>query len=144
MVTEIKWLRDIPCFQGFSNQELSAFAEVSKAICYPPGHVLTVQGEPGTCFFLINQGSLDFVYESAHGKKQKVDTLFQGEIVGISALIPPYQYGASITSRTDVDVLEINTNELLTLIKEDNALGLKLQACLIELLVKHIFHLRTQ
>lgn len=142
MVTEIKWLKDIPCFQGFSNQELSAFAEVSKAICYPPGHVLTVQGEPGTCFFLINQGSVDFVYKGANEKK--VGTLFQGEIVGISALIPPYQYAASIKCRTDVDVLEINIKELLIMIEEDKVLGLKLQACLIELLVQYIHRLRTQ
>jgi ATP-binding cassette subfamily B protein len=132
----------MPCLRDFSGQELSAIAEICDSICYSPEHILFNQGEPAKLLYLLKQGTMDIFQEEEGKEPRRVDRISVGEIVGGSALVPPYQYNGSAKCQTEVEVLEINMDELQKLIKKDKALGLKIQACFIGLLVKHISQLR--
>jgi len=143
MVTDTKGLRNMPCFQNFSDQELGAIAEISNSICYSSGHMLFKQGESGDLLYLLNQGELDVVDEEGE-EPRHVDRIFSGEIVGGSALVPPYKYNASAKCRTEVEVLEIKTHQLQDLMNKNCKIGLKLQASIINILVNHILKLGTK
>ncbi len=144
MVTNTECLRNMPCLRDFSDQELSTIAEICDSICYSAGHILFNQGEPAKLLYLLKQGTMDIIHEEEGKEPRRVDRISVGEIVGGSALVPPYQYNSSAKCQTEVEVLEINTDELHELINKDKALGLKIQVCFIGLLVKHISQLRAQ
>jgi CRP/FNR family transcriptional regulator, cyclic AMP receptor protein len=144
MVTITECLRIMPCLRDFSDQELSIIAEICDSICYSPGHILFTQSERAKHLYLLKQGKVDIFQEEEGKEPKRVDRISVGEIVGGSALVPPYLYNASAKCQTEIEVLEINIGKLQELIKKDKALGLKIQACFIGLLVKHISKLRTQ
>jgi len=143
MVTNTECLRNMPCLRDFSDQELSTIAEISDSICYSPGHTLFNQGERAKLLYLLKQGKMDIIHEEEGKESLRIDRISAGEIVGGSVFVPPYQYNASAKCQTEVEVLEINMDQLQALINKDKALGLKIQACFIGLLVKHISQLRT-
>jgi len=143
MVIDKKGLRNIPCFQDFSDQELGAIAEISNSICYSSGHMLFKQGESGDLLYLLNNGELDVVYEEGE-EPRHVDRISGGEIFGGSALVPPYKYNASVICRTEVEVLEIKTHQLQDLMNKNCIIGLKFQASIINILVNHISKLRIK
>lgn len=144
MSTQPEYVKQIPCFQGLSEEHLNAIAEISNGVCYPPDHVLFREGEKANYLFFIVTGKVEVLYNLGEEGEVKVDTIGADEIAGCSALVEPFTYAATERSLTDIEVLEINIQSLREMISHDCQMGLKMYEHIIMVLMKRIVELRME
>jgi len=144
MSTDPKLLRSFACFHTLSDEQVNAIAQISNSVCYSKGYVLFKQDDPGDFLYLLIEGDVEVLYEHAETGAQRVDTVSSEEVVGCAAIVPPYTYTATEKCLSDVEVLEIKTNELRDLIQKDPQLGLLLQEYIIKILNERILSLRQR
>jgi CRP-like cAMP-binding protein len=144
MATEPNMIRKFSCFREMTDEQVQLIAKISNSICYPPDHVLFKEGEEGKILYLLIQGDVDIFYKTDKTDLNRVDTVSSEEIVGCSAMVPPYKYTATVQTLNEVEVLEIETQELRQLIDQDPHLGMKIQAYMIKILMDRILALRNR
>jgi len=144
MATDANVLKSFSCFRDLSDTQLNAIAAISNSVCYMPGHVLFEEGDQGDLLYLLIEGDVEVLYKSDETGLNRVDTISCEEVVGCSAMVPPYTYSATEKCLNEVEVLEIKTDELRELIEEDPKMGLKLQQYIIQTLNDRIIELRKR
>lgn len=142
MPTEPSYLREFKCFKDLSDEYLARIAPLTDAVCYLPNQVLMEEGQPGDRILYLLEGDVEVFYALGEAGKVLVDTVSGEEVVGCSALVPPYTYTATERSLTEVVVLEIDAIGLRALMEEDCQLGYLLQKHIIEVLMGRILNLR--
>jgi CRP-like cAMP-binding protein len=125
-----------------TDEQVQLIAKISNSICYPSNYVLFKEGEDGKILYLLIDGDVEIFYTTDKDEFHKVDTVSSEEIVGCSAMVPPFVYTATVQTLNNVEVLEIGTQELRQLIDQDPQLGLKFQEYLIQILSDRILDLR--
>jgi CRP/FNR family transcriptional regulator len=141
MATEAKMIRRFECFRQLTDAQVEVVAEISNSICYQKGHVLFKEGDKGDLLYLLIQGDIEVFYESSEGL-DRVDTVSSEEVIGCSAIVPPYVYTATERALNDVEVLEIKISELRDLIEKDPRMGIKIQEHIMKILNDRILELR--
>jgi len=144
MPTDPNYLRDFSCFRNLSDDQLNSIAEITNAVCYPPGYVLFEEGKPGERLFFLVKGDVEVLYNIGEAGQVRVDTVKGEEIVGCSALVEPYVYTATERSLTEVEVLEVDAVSLRELMQRDYRLGLSLQQHIIRVLMERVLDLRLE
>lgn len=142
MATEAKMIRNFECFRQLTDEQVEAIAEISNSICYPSGHVLFEEGQQGDLIYLLIEGDVEVFYTNRKTGLEKVDIVSREEVIGCSAIVPPYVYTATEKTLNDVEVLEIKTEELRELMEKDPRIGLKIQEHIIKILNDRILGLR--
>lgn len=142
MATEPNLIRKFSCFRDMTDEQVQLIAKISNSVCYPSNYVLFKEGEDGKILYLLIDGDVEIFYTTDKDDLHKVDTVSSEEIVGCSAMVPPFVYTATVQALNDVEVLEIGTQELRQLIDQDPQLGLKFQEYLIQILSDRILDLR--
>jgi CRP-like cAMP-binding protein len=142
MATDAKLIRKFECFRQLTDEQVEKIAEISNSICYPAGHVLVEEGEKGEILYLLIDGDVDVFYRNPVTGMEKVDTVSSEEVIGCSAMVPPYVYTATEKARSDVEVLEIKADALREIIQKDPDIGLKIQEHIIKILNDRILALR--
>jgi CRP/FNR family transcriptional regulator len=141
MATEAKMIHKFECFHQLTEAQVEAIAEISNSICYTKGHVLFNEGDKGDLLYLLIEGDIEVLYETPEGM-DRVDTVSSEEVIGYSAMVPPYVYTATERALTDVEVLEIKISELRELIEKDPQMGIKIQEHIMKILNDRILELR--
>ncbi len=144
MPTDPIFLRDFPCFRDLSEERLNAIAQITTAVCYPPGHILFEEGKPGEHLFFLVKGDVEVFYNIGEAGRVRVDTASREEVIGCSVLVEPYTYTATERSLTEVEVLEVDAASLRELMQKDCQLGLSLQQHIIKVLMERILDLRLE
>lgn len=144
MATDPNMIKRFACFRDLSEEQLNSLAKISNSVCYSPGHVLFEEGQQGECLYLLIDGDVEVFFQAEETGLDKVDTVSSEEMVGCSAMVPPYTYTATEKTLSQVEVLEINTDDLRDLIEKDPHLGLKLQGHMIKTLNDRILKLRQK
>ncbi len=103
-------LRSIAIFSGCSNGELTRIAPLATEHDFEPGHILTVQGEPGDEFFVIVKGSA-----SAFRGRFAVATLGPGQFFGELALLDGGMRTATVVADTKMRLLVMSKQEFSSL-----------------------------
>jgi signal transduction histidine kinase len=99
-------LRKSPLFQSLSDEELQRLVDSAKPVSLRAGKVLIKQGEPGGKAYFIIKGEFDVQKLSGQTLVQ-IDVRGPGDVVGEMALISHARRSATITARTDAEVLSI-------------------------------------
>ncbi len=142
MPTDPKYLQEVSCFRNLSEKQLNLIAQITDAVCYPPGQVLFAEGQPGERFFFLVKGDIDILHNIGREGEVLVDTVSGEEVIGCSALIEPYTYTATERSLTEVEVLEVDAIALRQLMEEDCRLGFLIQQHIMRVLMKRLLELR--
>jgi len=89
-----------PFIRGLPSDQVATLAGLARHICVPVKHRLFEEGERADKFWLIDAGrvALDAMVPG-HGRVI-IETLGRGDVIGLSWLMPPYQwrYGAVTTA----------------------------------------------
>ena len=115
-----------PFFAGLSAASLGLIAERACQVELPAGEVIFHQGESAERFYLIRTGrvALD-VYAPRRGR-HTIQTIENGEILGWSWLIPPYQWRFDARVIEPVEAIELDGRRLRELGEVDHDLGYEL------------------
>jgi CRP-like cAMP-binding protein len=111
----------LPLFSGCTKRELKDIASLTTEVSFAKGAVLTKQGDPGDECFVIADGRVDVSIDGTSFAE-----LGPGQIVGEMSLLDHGPRTATVTAKTDVDVLVLNPMEFATMLDGAPAVAKKL------------------
>jgi CRP-like cAMP-binding protein len=100
--TKIELLRGVPLFSACSKKQLGEIAEIARQVDLPRGTVLIREGEPGSQFYVILDGTVE-VEQNGRKLPKRGDDSFFGEI----SLLMRYPTTATVTATSSVHALAI-------------------------------------
>ena len=113
-------LAKVPLFADCSSRDLQTIARVVREIPHRAGTVIAREGEPGVGLFVILSGTADV---SIGGKKKA--TLGTGDFFGEIALLDGGPRTATVTAKTDVQLLGLTEWVFRGLMVEHPSIALK-------------------
>jgi CRP-like cAMP-binding protein len=108
-----------PLFQGIDEQGLARLAEVATTVDFPPGHVIARQGDIGTGFFVIVEGSVRVVRDG-----EVVARLGAGEFFGELSVLDRQPRNATVSAETATRCLALASWDFDKVLLEQPALTL--------------------
>jgi CRP-like cAMP-binding protein len=137
-------LRRFPCFAGIGEESLKALAMLADEKCVPAGTAMFSEGDPAETLSVIVKGEVNIQYVLGDGERRTVDTLVDGDILGWSALVEPYQYTALGTASKETRLIVIRAKKLRELCEKDPLLGYRLSQQIARLLAHRLDGARAQ
>jgi CRP-like cAMP-binding protein len=131
-------------FSDLSAEQMSAVRKLCREECFYPGHTLFEEGEPATKMYVLADGEVEVYYAIGEAGMVRVDRVGRGEILGCSALVPPYVYSSTIRPKTRIEVLEIDALALRDMFKDDPWLAVLIQGQVMRCLLSRIVDLRLR
>jgi CRP/FNR family cyclic AMP-dependent transcriptional regulator len=132
-------LRRYPHFAGIADTCLGEVAKISEEREFKAGEQLFKesgtflaasriyeQGEEATHLMLLTEGKVDIALTLGTGDKVVVGTLVSGDLMALSALIPPYHLSATGIAKENGKLIQIKAEPLRRLCDENPELGYRL------------------
>ena len=138
----LKHLRRYDLFDFMGEKELEAVAAIAKENEYQEGDVIIEAGQPADTFYFLVDGNVAyyFVVTIAHDpyyeKEYHISDIGPGEIFGISALIEPFKYTATLRVDKPSRVIEIGASDLRALCEADPKLAYGLMQAVAKVAIK--------
>ena len=95
-------------FPGITPEEVEALVSQSRVNSYPPGMVLCQEDALETTFYMILEGEVEVTKTINNTEARLLKTLRAGDFFGEMALIHNAPRAATVTSRTNLVVLELD------------------------------------
>jgi anion transporter len=124
-------LGQVDLFVGLDRVTLAKLAAHLEPLSYLSQSTILRQGEPGDAFFLVARGSVG-VYSTGRSRatERLVKILHAGEPFGEMALLTNSVRTATIKAETDCEVLRLDRNSFLDLVREQPTVALSIAATL--------------
>jgi len=149
-MVSVKHLRQYSFFDFMGDKELEAVASIAKEIEYQKGEVIVESGQPADTFFFLVEGNLAYYYVVTIGndpyykKEYHIIDIEPGEIFGISALIEPYRYTATLRVDAPSRVITIGAEDLHSLCEVDPQLAYGLMQAVAKAAIERLETTRIQ
>jgi CRP/FNR family transcriptional regulator, cyclic AMP receptor protein len=112
--------------RGMADGHLAVLARDCWVVPARRGHVFFAEGDPAHRFWLIGSGHVALDLHAPEGRELIVETLGQGDLLGLSWLVPPYQWQFSATAIHDTMTFEFNADAVRAACESDAGLGYQL------------------
>jgi len=119
-------MRQIPIFEGFSEDELHMLAICFKVRRLQPGEILCQEGDPAPSFFIVSSGIMSVVKEVSARVRQRLATVGKNRMLGQVPLIDGGRRPNTLEAGSPVTLLECGREEFERLFKANNAFAYKL------------------
>jgi CRP/FNR family transcriptional regulator, cyclic AMP receptor protein len=143
-------LRRFPFFSFMDDKELKAVSQIVQEMHLQIGDVLTEANRPAEALYFLIKGHIPYymVVTSEHMPDYRqeyfIGYINPEEIVGISALIEPYQYTATLRADEPVQVIKINASALRALCEVDSHLSIGLMKAIAKAAMERLQMTRVQ
>jgi len=117
-----KFLKNVPLFEDFSDEELEKLLVISKEKTYPKDAVIFQKGDLGNFFFLICSGRVKVIIETEEGKEGILSILYPTEFFGEMSLLDGEPRSATVVALEETRV----RNDFLILLYKHPELALKI------------------
>ena len=121
----IERLQHFHFFAFMEEKQLRAVAQIAQELEFLPGDVVCEAHTPSESLFFLTQGSLSYYmvvtseYQPDYRKEYFIGLVNPDEIFGVSALIDPHQYTATLRAEVPCQVIRINAAALRALCEVD-------------------------
>jgi CRP-like cAMP-binding protein len=142
-------LRRFPFFNFMDEGQVKAVAMIAEEITFEKDEVIVETGKPAERFFFLIDGDVSYyaVVTSEHDpyyrKEYFISDIGRGEIFGISALIEPYIYTATLKSDKVSRAIQINASALRALCEVDMKLSCGLHRAVAKAAMERLQATRT-
>jgi CRP/FNR family cyclic AMP-dependent transcriptional regulator len=131
-------------FQGFEKELAPVVSGCARNLRFAVDAHLFHEGDPADEFYLIREGAVALEI-SAPGQAAKIFlTLGEGELTGLSWLVPPYRWTFDARVTKPLRAIGIDARCLRTKCDSDPRLGYEMMKRLAVLLVKRLHATRLQ
>ena len=143
-------LRRYDLFDFMGDKELEAVAAIAKKNEYQAGDVIIEADQPADTFYFLADGNVAYYYivttehDPYYKEEYHISDINAGEIFGISALIEPYQYTATLRADRPSRVIEIGASELRSLCDVDPKLAYGLMQAVAKASIERLQATRIQ
>ena len=110
---KVELLKRVPLFSKLDKKALQDVAHIADEIDLPAGKEMATEGDRGREFFVLLKGEADVT----KGGRQ-INTMKEGDFFGEIALVTKMPRTATVTAKTDVDVLVITERAFDDLLKK--------------------------
>lgn len=149
-MVSLELLHRFPFFSFMSEKELKAIAMIAQELQLDPGDVLCEANAPANALYFLTTGNLPYyiVVTSEHlpdyKKEYFVGYINPEEIFGISALIEPYYYTATLRADKPCRVIKIDAGSLRALCEVDVQLSVGLLKAVAKAAMERLQMARVQ
>jgi CRP-like cAMP-binding protein len=143
-------LRKFPFFNFMDYSQQKAVAMIAEKITFEKDEVIIEEGKPAGHFYFLIDGDVGYyaVVTSEHDpyyrKEYFVSDINPGEIFGISALIEPHIYTATLKANKTSHVLKVDAASLRALCEVDGKLALGLYRAVAKTALERLQSTRVQ
>jgi CRP/FNR family transcriptional regulator, cyclic AMP receptor protein len=143
-------LRRYPFFAFLDEAQLRAAAMLSEEIEVEDGAVMIEYGKPADALWLLIEGSLDLYYVVTDREDPELKKEFflhdfnTGDLLGISALIEPYVYTASIRASATSRLVKLDGIGLRALCEVDPRIAVGLMKAIAKAAMDRLNDTRIQ
>lgn len=110
----------VELFQGLPPDELRGVAAIVAAIAVESGEVLFDEGEPGDCFYVVSEGSVEIVKGTQGGGEEKLAVRRAGEAFGEMALLNDAPRSATARAVEHSQLLTLSRDDFQKLLGDDS------------------------
>jgi len=110
-------------FQNFEPRHLQFMTECATEVNFDPGQYILREGEEVNHFYLIYQGKVALGTITSRCGFTTLQTLDEGEILGLSWLIPPYRWHFSALAIVPTLVMAFDAKHLREKCEADHDFG---------------------
>lgn len=136
-------IREHPFFSGIEDAFLKLVSGCAKNARFEPAQYLFHEGDPADQFYLIRHGRVA-IEVGAPGRTHTIQTLGEGEIVGVSWLIPPYRWSYDARALELTRALSIDAACLRAKCESDHDLGYEMMKRFVPVLIQRLQATRLQ
>lgn len=118
-----------PLLADLNSSNLAFLERLTKEVRCPQGHVLFRQGDPGSQFFLILDGEVDFFVEHGSGEsveRKVINTYGPGGSFGEHSLFGAGRRALGAVAKTDLHLCVLERADLVRLIEADPHIAISL------------------
>ena len=137
-------VREHPFFADLGAEFRALVCGCAKNVRFEAGQYLFREGEPADEFYLIRHGRVAFELHAPDRGPVTFQTLGEGEIVGVSWLIPPYRWSFDARALTLVRAIAVDAACLRQKCEEDHDLGYDMMKRFLPVLIQRLQATRLQ
>lgn len=118
---KVELLAAVPLFSACSDKELKRIASLATPLEVPGGEALTVEGAPGSEFFVIDEGTAKVTLRG-----EELASLGPGDFFGEMSLLDGEPRAATVTADTPMRVFVIGAGEFGALLDDSPSVARRL------------------
>jgi CRP/FNR family transcriptional regulator, cyclic AMP receptor protein len=137
-------IREHPFFDGMTESYCDLVCGCAKNIRFAAGQYLFHEGEPADWFYLLRHGRVALEIAAPGRGAVTFQTVPQGEVVGVSWLIPPWRWTYDARAIDDTRAIAINAACLRQKCDADHNLGYDMMKRFMPVLIQRLQATRLQ
>jgi small-conductance mechanosensitive channel/CRP-like cAMP-binding protein len=106
-----------PLFADMETDQIQALAKSARHLRYGKGEKIITQGDPGESMYVLSSGIAQVTVER-DGRTSDLGELVSGECFGEISLLTGNPRNASVTAKSDCDIVEIDQSAMRDLLKQ--------------------------
>lgn len=119
-------LKNVPLFADLDEAELDQVAQLCRPRAITRGNVIFYEDDPGTGAYIILGGKVKIVVNADDGREHILGILQENDVFGEMSLLDGQARSASAIAVDDVQMVTIQRDEFLKLLRQNPDLTLKL------------------
>ena len=137
-------LLEHPFFKGLAPDHGKLIVGCAKNVRFEAGDYLLREGEPADWFYLVRHGRVALELKSPGRAPVTIQTIREGEVAGVSWLIPPYRWTYDARAMELTRALALDAKCLRGKCEEDHHLGYDLMKRFMPVLIQRLQATRLQ
>jgi CRP/FNR family transcriptional regulator, cyclic AMP receptor protein len=137
-------VREHPFFAGLQDTFLSLVCACAKNVRFEAGQYLFHEGEPADWFYLLRHGRVALQVTAPGRGAVTFQTMAEGEIVGLSWLIPPYRWTYDAKAIDLTRAIAMDASCLREKCEADHDLGYEMMKRFMPVLIQRLQATRLQ
>ncbi|MBL6932760.1 MAG: cyclic nucleotide-binding domain-containing protein [Rhodospirillales bacterium] len=138
---DMEIIKRAPLLMDLPGNVLKQLLEESHVVEFPRNKLLFLRGEPAEHIYLLLDGWVKVYRDTPEGEQTVIGILKPGETVAEAAIFLGRDYPASAEVVSDARLLELPSDSLLTLLREDGELGIRMLGTLSQRLRGLVLHI---
>jgi CRP-like cAMP-binding protein len=133
-----------PFLRGLPDEHLARLAALCRHVSVPARHRLFEEGATADRFWIIDAGQVTLDAMVPGGSRLIIETLGRGDIVGLSWMMPPYQWGFGAITAQPMQAFEFDARAVHDACDDDPALGYEISRRFSVAVVRRLQATRTR
>ena len=121
-------LRSVPLFSQLPEEDLRAFATLTRERTYPKGSVIVFEDDPGDALYLVADGQVKVVLIGEDGREVILTVLGGGTFFGEMALLDDRPRSAHVIAMEDSTLLLLRRDDFQARLRQSPAVAISLLA----------------
>ena len=123
-------LKQVPLFEGLSDDELKTLSQVAMLRVFPKDRVVIMAEEEGDSLFVIHRGQVKVSIVSEDGREVILSILGEGNFFGEMSLLDGHPRSANVTTTTETELLMVRRADFMRFIQRSPQTAIKLLSVL--------------